>query len=82
MRLFARLNIHTRFLDFSISRNARVSLDVYWSIYQRQILTNSSNFSMQEERRDGEPGRTPTARPQETAAGFHRPSAPYSTGYF
>lgn len=45
--------------------------------------TYEFNFcSMQEERRDGEPGRTPTARPQETAPGFHRPSAPYSTGYF
>lgn len=38
--------------------------------------------SMQEERRDGESGRTPTARAQETTTGFHRPSAPYSTGYF
>lgn len=43
-------------------------------------LKDRLNFSMQEERRDGEPGRT--ARPQETAPGFHRPSAPYSTGYF
>jgi len=36
---------------------------------------------LQEERRPTEPTRA-HARPQEAPIGFHRPAAPYSTGYF
>lgn len=91
-RLRKLLNtVDSKYQHAIINENARVSrihavlearVKVGRAAYHSRILTDSSNFSMQEERRDGEPGRTPTARPQETAAGFHRPSAPYSTGYF
>ncbi|XP_044580326.1 hepatocyte nuclear factor 6 isoform X3 [Cotesia glomerata] len=46
------------------------------------FCTDSTTRNMQEERRDVESSRTSAARAQETAVGFHRPSAPYSTGYF
>lgn len=37
--------------------------------------------SLQEERGVSDPSRA-HARPQEAAFGFHRPAAPYATGYF